>query len=102
LLFFFLRKVDEKERTKFILTSLAALIFLLFDVFLSPNKDLDYLQRNSPYLDVKLIIEDSDLDGFHYYYLIKNIGQLPAENISFTFLSPMTKGSEIDPINKRL
>jgi hypothetical protein len=95
-------KIDKKERFKFIAPILVSLLFLLLSLFFSTDKDPDYFQKNRPYLEIKLVIENSDSEGFHYYYLIKNIGQLPAENINFTFLAPSVKGTELIPPVQRM
>ena len=95
-------KIDNKERFKFISTILASLLFLLINLFLTPNKDPDYYLKNRPYLEIKLVVENSDNESFNYYYLVKNTGQLPAEDINFTFVSPVVKGSELEPSTHRI
>jgi hypothetical protein len=94
---------DKKVRiTVGIIPILLVALGFLVDTLLTTNANPDYIQLNKPYLDTKLIVEKTDKEGFYYYYLVKNVGQLPAEKISFTYMSPFSKGSEVEALSKRI
>jgi len=80
------------------LISISSLVAYLFFTsmqtiyLLNAKPEPDYLKLNQPYLQPTLIVDSVDKSGITFHYVIRNIGNLPAEKLDLVYLSPMNSG----------
>ncbi|MBA4312013.1 MAG: hypothetical protein C0417_05235 [Chlorobiaceae bacterium] len=97
-------KGPSKQKQKFN-TILIPIFCVILGYILSVNKPVEmppeYAKLNSPVIEPELVINEVDGMGFYFSFIIKNEGNLPAENINFLFKTPGVAGVEVIPSIKR-
>ncbi len=96
------RKLETKRQilTSFLIAILTTFLSIIVN-WIKPDKiPSDYSRLNCPYIEPELSITNVDSKGYNFSFLIKNSGNLPAENVKFLFKAPGVAGIEyIPPIN---
>ena len=104
----YIKKVNPSQPknqivTAFIGSLLVTFLNLLFNALTPIKLPEDYVKLNSPSIEPELVINRIDKEGYYFNFIIRNTGNLPADNIKYIFKAPGVAGIEnIPPINRTL